>query len=367
MRVLYTTAKRVAYDITELVEEATWGGDYQKAARTLNLSVLGDARAGAAGKVTEQIELGEMIQLFSGTDDLFQGFIFSHNAELGSAVRKVVAYDAAIYLLKSSIARNFMGVTARAVTQTVAAAFGIRVGTMPSDAGLSMNFAHLNKPAYAAIQGAWTKVSAVTGYKYQIRMERGLLTVVIAGKAYAPFVLDSGVNLVDGSVSDSIEDAVTQAIVTGKKGNAVAVLTDSKNLKAYGLLQATAAQEEKKNPTLQARKMLKGPEQQISLHRVIGGPGAEKLITGNAAAVEDRALGLAGRYFIINDEHTFSGGRHFVSLGLSFDALMDEQELEEVKAASKKKTKPKTDDDTPSGDIWKTAAEYGAADTATTP
>lgn len=358
MRLVYTTAKAVAWDLTDLVSEITWSGDYQKAARQLTLSILAGPKAGAAGAVAAGIALGEMVQLFSGTDELFRGFVFFVESTLGSATRKVTAYDAGIYLLKSSIARRFMGATAKSVTQTVAGLLGIPVGAMPSDAGLEINFAHLNKPAYAAVQGAWAKVAAVTGYKYQLRMDRGKLTVVTAGLAYAPYILSAGANLVDGSASDSIEDAITQAIVTGKNGAVVAAQVDADAVKAYGVLQATAAKEEKKNATTQAKKLLKGPEQQISLHRIIGGPGALQMITGNAVAVEDATLGLAGRYFIINDEHTFQDGRHSVSLGLSFDALMDEQELEEVKrkaAASSKKG-----DETAGSNPWKTAEEIGA-------
>lgn len=355
MRIIYTREGGKAWDITAMVASATWAGDYKQAARTLDLDVLAGKRAGDAGSITGNIGLGEMLQLYEYGEEQFRGYVFTRDRGLQSSGRNIKAYDGAVYALKSSFAQNFNGVTARGVTRQVAARLGLKVGEMPPDAGLSLRFAHMNKPAYNAIIGAWTKVSAVTGYKYIIRMDKGKLGVAIVGKEYAPFILSPASTVVDGSVSDSLEDAITQAIVTNEKGGILAVQIDDKSRARYGVLQSTESSKEGFAPSYQAKKLLKGPAQEISFTQIIGVKGAEKLIAGNAAAVNDPVLGVFGRYFILNDTHTFTDGRHMVSVGLSLEALMDEQEIEEIK---KQVRSNQTEEETIT-DPWGGFRDYG--------
>ncbi len=357
MRIVYTKDGGKAWDITSLVSSATWSGDYKQAARTLDIEVLAGESMGEAWKVTGNIGLGDMLQLYEYGEELFRGYVFTVNKSLQSAGRTIKAYDGAVYALKSNIAQNFSGVTAQGVTRQVAGQLGLKIGTMPKDKGLALRFAHLNKSAYSAIMGAWTKVSAATGYKYIIRMDKGKLTVAIVGQEYAPYILSPASTVVDGDVSDSLEDAITQAVVTTDKGAVAAVALDEKNRARYGVLQASEAVKEGQAPGYQAKQLLKGPQQDIRLSSIIGLPGAEKLIAGNAAAVNDPALNIFGRYFILNDTHTFESGRHTVSVGLSLDALMDEMEIEEIKqkaASARKKV-----DDVNTNDPWATATILG--------
>lgn len=370
MRVVYTQNGGVAHDITRLVTSATWAGDYKQAARTLDIQVLAGNRAGAGGVITGRIGLGEMLQLFKGSAELFRGYVFSVEKGLSSSARTIHAYDGLVYALKSKIAQNFTAMTAKDITRQVAAGLGIQTGSMPSDAGLALSFAHIGKPAYEAIMGAWTKVAAVTGYKYILRMDQGKLTVAIVGQEYAPFILSPASTVVDGQVSDSLEDAITQAVVVSDKGATLASEIDTEARRKYGILQAVETSKDKMPPVTQAKELLKGPEQQISMSGIIGVRGAVKLIAGNAAAVNDPVLGVFGRYFIINDSHTFEGGRQTVEVGLSLDALMDEQEIEEIKKKAVAAKQPPAEDEAsdaepadeelPVGDIWVTARQLGS-------
>lgn len=355
MRLIYTREGGRAWDITALVQSASWAGDYKQAARTLDLEVLAGPRAGSAGALTAGIAEGEMVQLFDGANELFRGYVFTVGKSLGTSVRTIKCYDGAVYAAKSHVSHNFSSVTAQGVTRQVAAWLGLPVGAMPADKNLSLSFAHINKTMSSAIMGAWTKVAAVTGYKYILRMDRGALGVAIVGLEYAPFILSPDSTVVDGQVSSSIEDAVTQAVVADDKGRIKAVEVDAAARQKYGVLQATATSEKGVAPGYQAKKLLKGPQQEIELNDIIAAPGAHKLIAGNAAAVNDPVLGVTGRYFILNDTHAFRDGRHTVSVGLSFDALMDEQEIELIK----KRSTAAQQEEEGSGNPWAGAEEYG--------
>ena len=127
MRVVYTQDGGVAHDITRLVTSATWAGDYKQAARTLDIQVLAGNRAGAGGIITGRIGLGEMLQLFKGSAELFRGYVFSVEKGLSSSARTIHAYDGLVYALKSKIAQNFTAMTAKDITRQVAAGLGFPV------------------------------------------------------------------------------------------------------------------------------------------------------------------------------------------------------------------------------------------------
>lgn len=360
MRLVYVTRSGTAWDITEVFQSVAWSGDYQQAARKVELTLAwSDTDPDFPREVIGGIDNGEMLFLYSDAgDELFQGYVFSVSKALGSTTRTFTAYDGLIYLVKSSIAANFQKTTAQGVTRQVAAELGVPVGTMADDAGVATNFAHIGKPAYEAIMGAWTQVKKASGKFYMPVMHGGKLNVIAMGETVADRTLSPSADLVAGEVTSAIDEAVTKALVVDKNGKVLASAEDAETRKLYGLLQSAEAKDDKNDAATQAKEKLKGPDQQISLSDIIGGQDALDLVTGNAVLVEEPSTGLHGKFFIINDTHTFADGQHKVALGLDFKGMMDEVEVELVKAAKKKKgpggnTKPATDP-------WSKWADYGA-------
>lgn len=344
MRLVYMARSGTAWDITEVMGSVVWSGDYQQAARKVEVPLLwSDTDPAFPRDVIGGIDNGEMLLLYAddGTE-LFQGYIFTVGKTLGGSGRKYTAYDGLIYLLKFSIAQNFQNTTAQGVTRQVAAELGLTLGTMPDDGGVALSFAHIAKPAYEAIMGAWTQVKKASGMKYLPVMRAGKLGVVIMGETVADRILTPSTDLETGEVSSSIEDAVTKVLVVDKNGKTLSTAEDAETRKLYGLLQAAVEKEDGLDAQAQAKDKLKGPENQISLSDIIGGPDALDLVTGNAVLVEEPSTGLHGKFQIINDTHTFSDGLHKVALGLSFEGMMDEVEVELIKAQKKNKGKPKT-------------------------
>ena len=355
MRLMYAARSGAAWDITEVMGSVTWSGDYQQAARKLELSLLwSDTDPDFPREVISGIDNGEMLFLYDDDgEELFRGYLFSLGKTLGATERSFTAYDGLIYLLKSSIAHNFQNTTAQGVTRQVAAELGIPLGTMADDAGVSLSFAHIAKPAYQAIMGAWTHVKKASGKMYLPVMRAGKLGVVVMGETVADRILTPSTDLVAGEVTSSIEDAVTKVLVVDKKGKTLATAEDAENRKLYGLLQAAVSKEDGLDADAQAKEKLKGADEQINLSDIVGGPDALDLVTGNAVLVEEPSTGLYGTFHIINDTHTFSDGLHKVSLGLSFEGMMDEVEVELIKAKKKVKNPPK-------GSPWEKWEQYGS-------
>jgi hypothetical protein len=175
--------------------------------------------------------------------------------------------------------------------------------------------------------------------------------VIAMGETVAERILTPETDLVGGDVSSSIDDAITKVLVVNKNGKTLATAEDAENRKLYGLLQAAVTKEDDEDAQTQADDKLQGADEQISLSEIIGGPDALDMLTGNAILVEEPNTGLHGKFYIINDTHTFSNGQHKVALGLDFDGMMDEVEVDLIKT-KEKSTKKKTN-------TWKHWEDYG--------
>ena len=361
-RLVYVSRSGPAWDITEVMQSVTWSGDYQQAARKLEVTLLwSDTDPAFPREVIGNMDNGEMLFLYDDDgEELFQGYLFSVGKNLGSTERSYTAYDGLIYFVKSKIAQNFSKTTAQGVTRQVAAELGVEVGTMPDDGAVSLSFAHIAKPAYEAIMGAWTHVKEASDKFYLPVMNAGVLGVVEMGATLADRILTPSTDLVAGEVTSSIEDAITKVLVVSKTGKTLATAEDAEDRALYGLLQAAVQKEDGKDAQTQADDLLKGADQQISLSEIIGGQDALDMLTGNAILVEEPSTGLHGQFYIINDTHTFSNGQHKVALGLDFEGMMDEVEVE-LKKASKKKKHP-VDNSNP----WQKWEEYGRNGEVTT-
>jgi hypothetical protein len=161
------------------------------------------------------------------------------------------------------------------------------------------------------------------------------------GDTVAGRILTPSADLVAGEVTSGIDDAVTRVLVVDNKGKTLAIAEDADKRRMFGLMQAAVQKESGLDSNAQAKDLLKGSDDKISLSEIIGGPDALDLVTGNAVLVEEPYTGLHGKFQIINDSHTFSDGLHKISLGLSFEGMMDEAEVELIKARKKKKEEQK--------------------------
>jgi hypothetical protein len=365
MHLVYLARSGTAWDITGAMDSVVWSGDYQQAARKLEVTLAwSDTDPDYPRDVIGGIDNGEMFFLYSDAgDELFQGYIFSVGKTLGSLDRKYTVYDGLIYLLKSSIAHNFQKITAQGVTRQVGAELGIPLGTMPDDAGVAISFAHIARPAYEAIMGAWTQVKKASGMEYLPVMKGGSLGVVVMGDTVADRILTPSTDLATGDVTSSIEGAITKVLVVDKNGKTLSTAEDPETRKLYGLLQAAVEKETGLDAKAQAKDTLKGADDQISLSDIIGGPDALDMVTGNAVLVEEPSTGLHGKFQIINDTHTFSDGLHKVALGLSFEGMMDEVDLDLIVAKKKSSTHKSSGTTPPVVNPWKRWEDYGTSGT----
>jgi len=314
-------------DISELVTSITWSGDYQQAARRLEVSIVASPTDYYLPKVN--VALGNMLKLL--TDDgkeLFRGYVFyRERTTLGV---KLTAYDGLVYLTKSKGTYNFKKMTAEAITKKVAGDFGIQVGELAST-GIVQSFIADSQRIYDIIMQAYSGASKQNGKKYMPIMKNGKLNVIEKGKVKVKYLLSSDMNIQDASYSESIEDMINRVRIYDENKKLVGTVENAEWVKLYGVLQDAYVKEKGKDAQTVAKSMLKGVERSASLMGVLGNV---ECITGYAVTVKEPYTGLNGLFYIDNDTHTWQDGQYTMSLGLNFQNVMDVKEIQEVGQSS---------------------------------
>lgn len=310
MKIIHKTT-----DITELVESTTWSGDDKQVARVINLSLIASAEDKNIPKIT--FKMGDAIYLRDDKgNEHFRGFIFKQDKNVSSNTMSVTAYDGLFYLQKSRGTYNFKNVTPGAITKKLCRDFGIVEGNIINGRPIKRIFD--GESIYNIIMTAYTLESARTGKKYMPRMNKGRLDIIERGRKVAKYQLDPDTTITSANYGESMENSINRVKMYDEDNK---YLGQVKLSGVPGILQDVYKKSKGENARQMAKSMLKGIERTAGVEAL----GDFECVTGNAVVIKEPHTGLNGLFYIINDSHTFSGGQHTMSLGLSFENVMDEQ------------------------------------------
>lgn len=306
-------------DITEIVGDITWSGDYQQAARQLDFSIIVSPYDKTLPKVN--IPLGAKATFYVDNKEVFRGYVFSRDKSYNGNTMSFTAYDNAIYLLKNENSYNFKDVTAESATKRVCNDFDIPTNSIIST-GISINKKFIGVNLYEIIMSCYTLASQSNSKKYMLQDKGGSINVIEKGNITLDLVFENGVNLLDSSYSESIDNMVNRVRIVDKDGNLIKDVTDNDLLSTYGSFQKVITQADDKDETKKANSMLQGVDSKIK----ITGFGDVSCITGMGVKVYDSYTGITGLFYIDSDTHKWSNNNYTVDLVLNLKNLMNESE-----------------------------------------
>lgn len=298
-------------DITQLVANLSWSGDYMQVARVLEFEII--ASAIDKNIPTVSFAMGDVVFLQDDEGvELFRGYVFKQDKSLTNNTKSITCYDDLIYLLKSNGTYNFEKVTPDAITKRMCKDFGITEGSIIKGSAISRIFE--NDSIYNIIITAYKLESAKTKKQYMPKMNKGKLDIIEKGKKLAKYQLDN--NIINADYGESIESSINRVRMYDEDNKYIGQVTLNTS---YGVLQDIYKQSEGENAKQMANAMLQGIEQTASIEAI----GDFDCITGNAVVIKEPYTGLSGVFYIDNDRHTFENGQHMMSLGLAFKNMMD--------------------------------------------
>ena len=295
------------FDITNLVPTIKWSGNCKQCVRTLAFDLL----SSPIDKSIKNVDIANenYVTLLQDSETLFEGVIFSLQKSTDGNTISVKAYDRGIYLKKNSVVKKYSGQTPESITRGLCTEFGIEVGEIIS-IGIPIFRNFLKVSIYDVIQTAYTLAAAKTGKKYQVVFKGKKLCVKEKCVDDRTLVIEGGSNLIDATITNSIESKVNRAVIYDKSGNPVKTSKDEDD---------------------------NGLEQKITVNNI----GNIANVTGGTVVVKEPYTGVYGLFFIDEDMHEWKKGLYLNKLVLNFKNTMDEKEVGSLlnKAGSKTKSK----------------------------
>ena len=329
---LVLTNQTGGYDVTQQVQKVTLSGDYQQCARTLELSMLiqscqrTNGRHHPHNQAWESLvfQNGDHAALYHENRLLFSGNIETRARNSESSLVTLTAYDGGRILKKNTDTIKAAGLTPEGLAQTIAQKYGIPVGEIAAT-GVKLKKNYIQRSLYDMLQSAYTDAGEELGKKYIVRFE-GTNLCVREKVRRDTTVLESGVNLLSSSVTESVADMVNQVVIVDENNKVLQTLKNAADIQRYGLAQAMLKQTAE-DLTAQAKQMLEdGREEQKITVQNFGNPD---YITGNAVVLKDTVTGLSGLFWIDSDTHSWKNGLYQNRLTLNFRNLMNEKDAGE--------------------------------------
>lgn len=307
-------------NIIELVREITWSGDTKEVSRRLNFTIYQNEVDKYMPVV--KVNVGNDIILKDDNGKvLFGGVIRKIVKKSSEKTLTFLAYDLLFNVNKSQISKIFDS-TPESITRMICNDLNIPTGDIEKT-NVKVYYPCLHKSAYEAIMIAYTQAGRATGNVYiPIMKNINKLNVIKKGQ-YSGVVLEGTYNLEDSSYEITNENVVNKVVITDKEGNSIKTLDDASSMKDHGTIQDTYKTEDGKDANAEAKALFHGIDQSGSTVAL----GDVRAISGYSLAVQDSKSGLYGLFYIESDTHTFTDGKHEMTLSLAFENTMDEKEL----------------------------------------
>lgn len=313
---IYLINKTGTIDITEIVTSVTLSGEYRSCCRTIDFGII--KSQADLNTYTVPINLGDNLKLVEGNKTLFYGIVWTRDKGTDRNEINIHCKDFGIYLLKNKQSYKSSPITPQDMTRKVCKDFGIKTGKIAA-VGKTIKRNFLGVDLYSIIMSSYTVAS---NKKYMCIFEEDKLNVVEKGIIECK-ALESEVNLLTTSVSESLDDMVNKVNVFNKENNLIKVFQNTKDIKKYGTIgEYIKVNDDKEDYTLKANKILKGVEQKITVTNF----GDVNYVTGKSVTVTEPYTGLKGKFYIDADEHNWKNGIYTNKLTLNFKNLMDEKE-----------------------------------------
>ncbi len=329
---LYLTNSGGTTDITQLAPSITWSGNYQQRARSLDFGLLSSPTDKSIPSV--KCEKGNAVTLTENGSTLFEGYIFTRQKSTNGSTIDFGCFDRGFFL-KNETSYKFTNSTPEAITRRVCTDFGFSPGEIAAT-GVKISRNFLGNTLYDIIQTAYTLASAQTKKKYHIVFRGKALCVIEKKITETTLVIEGGSNLMDATVSESIENMINQVVIYDKNDKLIKTMKNAEAIKLYGVMQQYLQKPDKEDVTAKAQKILDDnqEEQKITLNNL----GNIANVTGGTVVVREPYTGLYGLFFIDDDTHTWKNGIYLNKLVVNFKNIMDEKDVGSLPNKSGSKT-----------------------------
>ncbi|MCA1294576.1 hypothetical protein LBW89_16245 [Paenibacillus sp. alder61] len=332
--VTYRDDKQNVY-LDPIVKSINWSGDIKQAARKLVVEV---SNTGDLRDLYMMFEKGAELRLILDEKrELFRGVLFADQIN-SKGQMTLTAYDENIYLTKNKDTKIFRNQSASAIVKRLCHEFSIPMGEIQDTGYVIPKLVFREKTLFEMMVTALTETQKQNGQYFWITSREGKLQLLARKEQKGKWVLENGVNLLDATYSQSIEETRTQIKVIGGDVEKKAIMASAKDgelIRRFGIMQHVEKPEKDMTQSQmeQRAKQLLEDLATIEDQARIECLGIPDVVSGSCVYVKEAVTGILGGYYISADEHRFENGSHTMSLTLSATDDIPEMEYSEQKGA----------------------------------
>lgn len=341
---------KTGYDISDVVQKATWAGRKNSPARSLQLTILDDPELGEENRTGTDVCEGQHLIMLEDGEELFRGIIMQQTRGENRNLN-VIAYDNAIYLANNKGSFNYKKKTATQIFLDVCKRFGISRGEVAQTTYKIPKLVNVNTTIFDILTNALSKTYTANGERYYILSQKGQLNLIRRKELLSKFVLETGEegspygNLTRYSYSKSIMNTKTRLRLISQNGKTTVQWSDRDLEEKIGMMQDVQVPDDslkKKKLKTQVIIMLnelKQPSESLNITAF----GISSVISGTAVYISIPEIGIGRTFYVDSDSHTWDGDYHTMDLTLNFatdiEQINDKGETETDKSSDSSATK----------------------------
>lgn len=323
----------IKYDISQLVTNVTWSGDYKSCSRMLEFTLISSDIDINIPKF--DLPLSSLVIFYEDNKELFRGFVYTRDFSSDKNTVNYICFDYCAKLNDIKVSYNIKNKKPHEITNQIFGDYGIKKDNIINST-VSIKKLFIDCSIYDVIMSAYTEQFKKDGKKYMVYSNQDKVGVSQKGDITLNITFEQFKNITSASFKETLEGMVNKVIIVDDKGNKKTEVKDDNLIKLHGLFQNVYKIEEGKDATTEAKKMLNGVNQTCSL----SGFGDNTCITGKGVIVKDLTTKLNGLFFIDSDTHTWENNKHSIDLELNFKNIMNEvEEGEDEDESSNKSSK----------------------------
>ena len=311
------TKGETTYDMSELVESATWSGRKGSPARTLSVSLIDDdgwkhARSGI------DVTKGNHCVFYWEGAELFRGIIMQQKQSTKKTMT-IKAYDVGIYLSNNKDSFCYKQKKASEIFKDCCDRFQIPYKDVADTGYVISELPKAKTTVCDVILDALSLTFKATGIRHYVTSADGKLSLIKRKDSILQWVVETGRNLISYDYTCSIEKVKTRIKLLSKEDKVLAEKADTELEKTIGIMQDISTPDsntEEANLTDMAESML--AEQKLpSKTLTIEGLGQANVVSGVGLCIIIKPLGISNSYYVDEDTHTFKGNYHSMRLTLN--------------------------------------------------
>lgn len=306
------------YDFSELQTKVILSGRKGAAPRTIDIQIAD------IEKMAHEIincANGQQCYLYLDKKEIFRGLLMSD----GRSNKKIIpikAYDECVRLCNNKDSFSYKDKTATYIFKDCLKRLGLKLGAAVDTGHIISELVKKATTYWDVIQDALSQTYKATGVRFYVYAEKGKIYLKKRAVSKTMPILSLDTNVITYDYTRSIFDTRTRLKLTTSKGTKKGSTINSDLEKKIGRFQEMESVDEdiKQSEIKQRIKIFNLEKGKVSQTLKVSATGDISCISGACVYVDISEAGTKRMMYIDEDTHTFEGGKHTMSLVLSYES-----------------------------------------------